>query len=86
MSAPSSLHSFMAPAGLQDTNVAANIAPNVKQLLLTEEEQAQWDTNNFRQALEDANHKCDELVGKQCEAQAAWEKCKADQLSRYGFL
>lgn len=79
MSAPSSLCSFMAPTGLQDMNAAVTVVLDVKQLLLTEEEQAQQDADNFRQAFEDANHKCEELAGKQHEAQAAQEKRKADQ-------
>ena len=64
MSAPSSLHSFMAPAGMQDVNMAVITAPDVKTVLLTEEEQAQWDTDTLVQALEEANCKHNELVTK----------------------
>ena len=79
MAAPSSLHSFMAPTGLQDMNVAAIVVPDNERLLLAEEEQAQQDTNDLRQALEDTTCKCDELMVKCCKAQAALEKHKVAQ-------
>ena len=64
MSAPSSLHSFMAPTGLQDMNMAAITAPDDKRALLAEEDQAQWDADALRQVLEAADCKCNALVGK----------------------
>ena len=57
MSAPSSLHCFMTPTNTQGMNVAAVTAPNIETMLLTEEEQAQWDSNDLVKVLEDTNHK-----------------------------
>ena len=79
MSALSSLRSFMAPAGMQGVNAAAVTTPNIETALLTEEEQAQWDTDALVKALEEANRKRDELVNKRHNTQAAQEKRKADQ-------
>ena len=69
----------MAPAGMQGVNVAAVTAPDIKTALLTEEEQAQWDADALVKALEEANHKHEELANKRHDAQATWEKCEADQ-------
>ena len=68
----------MAPTGLQDTNMAVIITPDNK-LLLAEEEQAQREANDLRQALEDMQRKHDRLVVKHHEAQATREKCKLAQ-------
>ena len=53
--------------------------PNIETTLRTEEEQAQQDTDALMKALEEANRKHKELVSKRHDAQAAWEKCEADQ-------
>ena len=79
MSAPSSLCSCMTPANTQDVNMAAVTMPDIEMTLLTEEEQAQQDADALIKALEEANHKHEELAGKRCDAQAAQEKCKVEQ-------
>ena len=56
--------------------------PDIKTALLAEEQQAQWDTNNLVKALEEANHKHEELANKRREsqdAQATRKKCEVEQ-------
>ena len=65
-------------------DAAAVTAPEIKVTLLTEEQQVQRDADNLVKVLEDMNCKCEDLVNKRQDAQAAWEKreadlCKADQ-------
>ena len=64
MSAPSSLHSFITPAKTQGVDAAAVTAPDIEAMLLAEEQQVQWDTDDLVKALEDANRKWEELVNK----------------------
>ena len=69
----------MTPAGTQGVNTAVVTMPDDEVVLLAKEEQAQWDTNTLVQALEEANHKHDELVTKQHDTQATQDKCEVDQ-------
>ena len=69
----------MAPAGMQDVNVAVITAPDDKTVLLAEEEQAQQDADALVQVLKEANCKHNKLATKQCDVQATQEKCKVDQ-------
>ena len=79
MSPPSSLRSFIALANMQGTIAAAVTAPDLENMLLTEEQQVQRDADDLVKALKEANHKCTDLMNKCQEAQAAWEKCEAEQ-------
>ena len=79
MSAPSSLHSFLAPAKTQGADAAATTAPDIEATLLAEEQQVQRDAEDLMMALEEANRKCEDLVKKRRDAQATWEKCEAEQ-------
>ena len=79
MSAPSSLCSFITPAKMQGADVAAVTAPDIKAMLLAEEQQAQQDTDNLVKVLEDVNHKWGELANKRWDTQAVQEKREADQ-------
>ena len=78
MSAPSSLHAFIAP-GTQSTDTAAATAPDIEATLLAEEQQVQRDADDLVKALEEANRKRADLVKKQQDAQVAWEKREAEQ-------
>ena len=62
-----------------DMNMAAIVAPDDKKLLLAEEEQAQREANDLRQALEDMQCKHNGLVVKCHKAQATQEKHKVAQ-------
>ena len=79
MSAPSSLCSFITPVGTQGANAAAVTVPDIEVMLLAEEQQVQWDTDDLVKALEDANRKWEELANKRRDVQAAWEKREVDQ-------
>ena len=79
MSAPSSLQYFMDPTGTQGVNTAAVTIPDVETALLSEEEQAQQDTDILVKALKEANCMCKELANKRHNAQATQEKHEADQ-------
>ena len=86
MSAPSSLRSFITPAKMQGADVAAVTVPDIKATLLAEEQQVQWDTDDLVEALEDMNHKQEELANKRRDVQAAQEKRKADAKVRGKLL
>ena len=79
MSAPSSLCSFLAPVKTQGADAAATTAPDIEVTLLAEEQQVQWDVEDLVKALEEANHKCEDLTKKRRDAQVAWEKHEAEQ-------
>ena len=79
MPAPSSLQSFIAPAGSQGADAAAVTAPDIKESLLAEEQQAQRDADSLMKALEEANRKHVVLANKRRDAQVAWEKREAEQ-------
>ena len=79
MSPPSSLCSFIALANMQGTIAAAVTAPDLENMLLTEEQQVQRDADDLVKALEEANCKHADLANKCWDAQAAWEKCEAEQ-------
>ena len=73
-------HDLVGKCLMQGANVAAVTMPDDKEaVLLAAEEQAQWNTDNLVQALEEAKHKCDKLATKRCNAQATREKREADQ-------
>ena len=79
MPAPSSLQSFIAPAGSQGTDAAAVTAPDIKESLLAEEQQAQRDADSLMKALEEANRKRIVLANKQRDMQVTQEKHEAEQ-------
>ena len=79
MSAPSSLRSFITPAGAQGADAAAITAPNIKATLLAKEQQVQQDADDLMKALEEANRKHEDLTKKRQDVQVAWEKREVDQ-------
>ena len=79
MSAPSSLHLFLAPVKTQGTDTAATTAPDIEAMLLAEEQQVEQDAEDLMKALEEANRKREDLAKKRRDAQVAWEKCEAEQ-------
>ena len=79
MSAPSSLRSFLAPAKTQGADAAATTAPDIEATLLAEEQQVQRDAEDLVKALEEANHKCEDLAKKWQDVQVAQKKCEAEQ-------
>ena len=79
MSAPSSLRLFITPVKTQGTDAAATTAPDIEATLLAEEQQVQQDTDDLVKALEEANHKREDLVKKRWDVQVAREKCEAEQ-------
>ena len=58
---------------------AVTTAPDIEVTLLAEEQQVQRDTEDLVKALEEANHKREDLTKKWQDAQVAWEKCEAEQ-------
>ena len=54
-------------------------APNIEESLLTEEQQAQRDTDSLVKALEEANRKRVVLANKRRDTQVAREKREAEQ-------
>ena len=79
MSAPSSLHSFLAPAKTQGADVAATTAPDIEATLLTKEQQVQRDAEDLVKALEEANRKREDLMKKRQDTQVVQEKREAEQ-------
>ena len=79
MSAPSSLHSFLAPVKTQGVDTGAATAPDIEATLLSEEQQVEWDAEDLMKALEEANHKHEDLAKKRRDAQVTCKKCKAEQ-------
>ena len=79
MSPPSSLCSFITLANMQGMNTAAVTTPNIETTLLTEEQQAQWDTNDLVKVLKEANRKLEELANKRRDMQATREKHEVEQ-------
>ena len=79
MSAPSSLHSFLAPAKTQGADAAATTAPDIEATLLAEEQQVQRDVEDLMKALEEANRKHEDLAKKWRDAQVVQEKREAEQ-------
>ena len=79
MSPPSSLRSFLAPAKTQGADTAATTAPNIEATLLAEEQQVQRDAEDLVKALEEANHKREDLAKKRRDAQVTREKREAEQ-------
>ena len=71
MSAPSSLHSFITPAGMQGADAAAVTAPDIEVTFLAEEQQVQQDADDLVKALEEANHKREDLANKRWDTQVA---------------
>ena len=79
MSAPSSLRSFLTPAKTQGADAAVTTAPDIEATLLAEEQQVQQDTEDLVKALEEANHKREDLTKKWRDTQVTREKCEAEQ-------
>ena len=79
MPAPSSLQSFIAPAGSQGADAAAVTAPDIEESLLAKEQQAQRDADSLVKALEEANRKRVVLANKRRDVQVAREKREAEQ-------
>ena len=77
--APSSLRSFLAPAKTQGADAGAATAPDIDAMLLAKEQQVQRDAEDLMKALEEANHKREDLAKKRRDAQVAQEKCEAEQ-------
>ena len=78
MSAPSSLHTFIAP-GTQSADPAAATAPDIEAALLAKERQVQRDAEDLVKALEEAHCKHEDLANKRQDAQVTWEKCEVEQ-------
>ena len=79
MSAPSSLRSFLAPAKTQGADVGAATAPDIKAMLLAEEQQVKRDTEDLVKALKEANRKHEDLTKKRRDVQVTCKKCEAEQ-------
>ena len=79
MSPPLSLCSFITLANTQGANAAVVTVPDIKMMLLTEEQQAQRDADDLVKVLKEANCKREELANKRWDMQAAREKHKAEQ-------
>ena len=86
MPAPSSLQSFITPAGTQGVDAAAVTVPDIKVMLLAEEQQVQQDVDGLVKALEEANRKRIDLANKRRDVQVAREKREADAKVRGKLL
>ena len=64
MSAPLSLCSFMTLVNVQGMNAVVVTAPDIEASFPAEEQQAQQDANDLVKALEEVNHKREDLMNK----------------------
>ena len=71
--------SLQSPAGTQGADAATVTAPDIEATLLTEEQQAQRDTDDLVKALEEAKRKRKDLANKRWDAQVAREKREAEE-------
>ena len=69
----------MTPAKMQGMDAAVTTAPDIEVTLLAKEQQVQRDAEDLVKALEEANHKREDLAKKRQDVQVAREKHEAEQ-------